>query len=203
MPTHQKLSSFVRFEDQETFERDYYLAHTNRRRFRWRSIVLLLLMLAFMLFLTAGLIFGGFHWLPLAIILATGLIWLILVIYLSVRRLKISYGYAALTTRRLIYYEFNDHPEENYQHVVTAHLDDLTGVELRTSWSLFTRSFSMDVYTAQRAIRIGARGLVGLLNIFGKRTILEPGPDAVQFIQDMTGTIAARKHQLLAGGGSR
>ena len=170
MPSEHRVSSFIRLSPDETFERDYYIAHTSLKRFPARVITLILLGLV--LYIVPGII---------------------LLLYFAFKRLKISHGYAAITNERVIYYEFNEHPEENYQSVKTLHLRDITAAEFLIRRTVITRSFNMTFFTEKAGLAVGAKGFIGLFTMFGKTTVLEPGPDALQFMQEMTGTLAARR----------
>jgi hypothetical protein len=170
MHNPNKVSSFVRFEEHESLERDYYIAHTSLKRFNSQAV--LAIIMGFFVYIIPGII---------------------LLLYFALRRLKISHGYAAVTNRRVIYYEFNDHPEENYQHIRSLHLEDITGIQLRIDRSLLRKSFAMIVWTEKKAIQVGAMGFLGIFRFFGSTKTLEPGPDALQFVQDVSGHIAARR----------
>ena len=165
-----KITSFVRLDQGETIEREYYITHTSKVRFGTRAITLIV----------AGLIF----WIIPGVIL---------IIYFALRQLKVSHGYAAVTPNRIIYYEYNDHPEESYQHIRSLHLEDITGVQLRTDRMWFSKSFQLVIWTEKKAMAVGAKGLKGWLRIFAGEDILEPGPDALQFVQDVSGMIVARR----------
>jgi hypothetical protein len=190
-----KVSSFIRLGQNEVFDRDYYITHTNKRRFPIQVILLILLpFVGFFLVLYYSLSAvappDGVILLGLGGFLLPGAI---LLLYFGLRQLKISHGYAAITSERVIYYEFNEHPAENYQHVKTLHLKDITGVIFIIRRTLFTQSFSMVFWTEKKGISVGARGFLGFLRGCAGFTTLEPGPDALQFIQDMSGEIAARR----------
>ena len=82
---------------------------------------------------------------------------IILLIYFGFRRLKISHGYAAITNERLVYYEFNEHPAENYQRVTTLHLGSITAIEFLVRRTFFTNSFQMTFFTEKAGLRVGAK----------------------------------------------
>lgn len=173
------IPSFVRIADNESFEREYYIAHTNRKRFNVKAIFLIV---------------AGF-----CCLVVPGIV---LLAYFGFRRLKVSHGYACVTSKRVVYYEFNEHPEENYRLVRSVHVDDLTSISFRISRTMVSKSFYMVLWTTRRGMVVGAAGLLGRLNLFGDEQTLEPGPDALDFVRDMSGAIAARKFQLSGPGGS-
>ena len=167
-----RLSSFVKLHEGESFERDYYITHTNKRRFTVSAIALIL--------------FGFTAIIP----------GIILLIYFAVRPLKISHGFATLTNRRIIYYEYNTHSEQNYQCVKSVYLEDVTAVSAHIVRTLFRNSFVFAVYTESKGLAVGATGLVSIFNWFGNERTLEPGPEALEFIQLVTGRIADRRLSL-------
>jgi len=173
----ESISSFVSFQEGESIQREYYVAHTTLKRFGSRTILFILL--------------------GLSMLIVPGVI---LIIYFSVRRLKISYGHASITDKRVIYYEYNAHPHENYRYLSSLHLADITGLYFRIDQSLFKKSFVMSIYTEKKGMHVGAEGFLGFLRLFGKQNRLEPGPDAVKFVQEISGLIAGRKFG--AAGGS-
>ena len=168
--THNEISSFIRLDREEIFEREYYISHTNKKRFSAKAI--LVIAIGTLAFVVPGLL---------------------LFVYYSLRTLKISHGYATLTTKRIIYYEYNTHVEENYRCVRSLHLDDLTSMRFEIDRTLISNSFAMSLFSSKRAVHVGAVGMLGFFNLFGSETSLEPGPDALEFIVDMTGAVARRK----------
>lgn len=170
MSKQQSISSFVRLDHGEVFDRDYYISHTNRKRFPAQAIASIAI--GFCIYCFPGII---------------------LLLYFALRTLKISHGYACVTNKRVIYYEYNSHPEENYHAIRSLHLDDLTGMNFQIERTLISNSFHMILWSSKRAIVVGAKGMLGLFNVFGSQKTLEPGPDALEFIRDMSGAIAARK----------
>ena len=67
--------------------------------------------------------------------------------------------------------------------------------KFRTERTLFSKSFYMILWSSKKAVVVGAKGWLGMFNIFGSELQLEPGPDALEFIRDMSGAIAARKFE--------
>ena len=169
------VSSFVRLAQGEMFGDTYYIAHTSKNRFPVQAILVIILGLC-------SFVFPG----------------IILVLYFAFRRQKISHGYACTTNKRIIYYQFNSHPEENYQAVHTLHLSDLTSVQFKIEQSILSKSFHMLAYSSKTGIQVGASGLSGIFSWFNSSTQMEPGPDAFEFIQVMSGEIAAKKIESLA-----
>lgn len=104
-----KVSSFIRLGQNEVFERDYYITHTNKKRFPIQIILLILLpvvcfLLANLFFLSTVADRSSFILLNFACFLLPGMV---LILYFGLRQLRISHGYAAITSERVIYYEFN------------------------------------------------------------------------------------------------
>jgi hypothetical protein len=69
----------------------------------------------------------------------------------------------------------------------------LTGVTFQIERTWFSNSFHMILWSSKKAIVVGAKGMLGLFNMFGSEKSLEPGPDALEFVRDMSGAIASRK----------
>jgi hypothetical protein len=126
---------------------------------------------------------------------------LIILLYLCFRKLRISYGYATITNRRVVYYEFNEHVAENYHYVKSIYLADITALQFRIERTWFRKSFYMSVFTEFKALAVGGEKWLGLLSLFGKSDHLEPGPEALAFIQHVGGQIAA--YQLRPPSGSK
>jgi hypothetical protein len=178
MINHPSISSFVKFAQDEAFEREYFIAHSTLKRFPAGVILMIL----------GGLVF-----------IVPGLI---LLVYFSVRRLKISRGYAAVTNKRVLYYEYNDHPAVNYQHVRSLHVDQVTGMDFRVQRTFWKKSFYMVLYTEQAGIQVGARSYINLLKSLGSQHQLEPGPESLEFIQVMSGRVSASKFSPTSGSGA-
>jgi hypothetical protein len=203
MSTLPKLSSFVRLDASEAFDRDYYITHSSKRRFTLVRLVILAAIALPCLALGVSLMTVRFEG-PLPAILGLAIIVIpfsLAFLYFLFRGLKISHGYAAITNRRILYYEFNNHPAENYQHVKSLHLDDVTGIDFLVERTWFSKSLYMVIYTSKKGLVVGAKSFLGWFNFFGSEKVLEPGPDALEFIQHMTGAIAARQLQLTTGSG--
>lgn len=164
------IPSFIQFREGENFDREFYIAHTTLKRFPLGVIMLILVGLA--AYVVPGVI---------------------LIVYFALRKKKISHGYAAITDKRVIYYEFNSHPAVNYQHMRSLHVEEITGMQFRIDHKFWRKSFWMRLQTDEVAMLVGARGYLSLLKGRGSTKILEPGPDSVEFIQVMSGEVAARK----------
>lgn len=178
MSDHASISSFVTFAQDEVFEREYFVAHTTMKRFPAGTIFIIIVGL-FML-VVPGLILIAYH---------------------SLRRLKVSRGYAAVTNKRVLYYEYNDHPAVNYQHVRSLHVDQVTGMDFRVMRTFWMKSFYMILYTEQAGIQVGAKSYINLLKSLGSQKILEPGPESLEFIQVMSGRVSASKFSPVSGSG--
>jgi hypothetical protein len=193
-----RISSFIQFDPQETFEREYFISHTSLKRFRLGAIVAIMLPLVFPT-LPACIAWSlSLHsdkpvW---AIITALSLIPPIgLFLYFLRRKQRVSYGYATLTNKRLIYYEYNSHPAVNYHFVKTLYLSDITAAQFKVERTFFRKSFLMALYTEFKALAVGGKSWQGFLKIFSKSEHLEPGPDALEFVQIMSGQIAHRQFE--------
>lgn len=167
-----RISSFIQFDPREKFEREYFIAHTSMKRFRLPNILAILVGLLF--FLIPGLI---------------------LLVYFSFRKLKISYGYATITNKRILYYEYNPHEAENYHAVKSLYLADVTAAQFRVERTWLRKSFYMAMFAEFKALAVGGESWLGFLGILGKSGYLEPGPDALEFIQYVSGQVALRKFQ--------
>ena len=169
-----QIASFVRLDSGEKINREYYITHSSKRRF---SVGMILLVLVSLIpFVVPGLA---------------------LFIYFAVRRLRISHGYACSTNKRVIYYEFNDHPEENYHSIDSVHLEDVTAMHFKITRTLMGKSFDMTLWTTKSGLTVGATSTTGILKYFIGQSGLEPGPEALEFVQDMSGEIAERKKALI------
>jgi uncharacterized membrane protein YeaQ/YmgE (transglycosylase-associated protein family) len=190
------ISSFVRMDPNERFEREYFIAHSTMKRFRlWQlNLIALVFFLGFLLGMVATEVLrfrpreGPMIGIVIGLVAAA-----LMVAYLCLRKLKISYGYATVTDRRLLYYEYSDHEAVNYHFVKSLYLADITAVQFRIERSLFRKAFGMAAFTEFKALGIGAESKQGWLSIFNLEKRLEPGPDALEFIQQVSGEIAARK----------
>ncbi|HEV2970749.1 MAG TPA: hypothetical protein VGY55_12330 [Pirellulales bacterium] len=189
-----RISSFIQFDPQETFEREFFITHSSLKRFRASAIALILVALlwfggAGLVVLTTaeeksiGIIFFVLSLLPA----------ILLFLYYFLRKPRVSYGYATLTNKRMIYYEYNSHEAVNYHFVKSLYLSDITAAQFSVQRSLFRKSFLMALFTEFKALTVGAQSWLSWLKIFGKETHLEPGPDALEFIQTMSGQIALRQ----------
>ena len=177
MSNHPSISSFVKFAQDEVFDREYFVAHTTLKRFPAGTIIMIVLGL---ILIVPGLILLAYH---------------------SLRRLKISRGYAAVTNKRVLYYEYNDHPAVNYQHVRSLHVDQVTGMDFRVQRTFWMKSFYMTLYTENAGIQVGARSYINLLKSLGSHQMLEPGPDSLEFIQVMSGRVSSSKFSPASGSG--
>src|SRR5262249_36059895 len=111
------------------------------------------------------------------------------------RKPRVSYGYATLTNKRIIYYEYNAHPAINYHYVKSLYLSDITAARFNVDRTFFRKSFLMALYTEFKALAVGGKGWQGIFKIFSKSEPLEPGPDALEFVQAMSGQIAHRQFE--------
>ena len=194
-----RISSFIQFDPQETFEREYLVSHTSLKRFSARAIVVILLVFVW-------LALPAWIWwmhagpegeqaaasvaLVLSLIPSAGVF-----LYFLLRKLRISYGYATLTNKRIIYYEYNSHPAVNYHFVKSLYLSDITAAQFKVERTFFRKSFLMALYTEFKALAVGGKGWQGIFKIFSKSEHLEPGPDALEFVQTMSGQIAHRQFE--------
>ncbi len=193
MSTASHISSFVQMQGDERFDREFYITHSSLHRFSIRMIVvfaLWLIPLAVAMLLTFKEPAQG-----LVVLLVVAPPGVIAVLYFSLRKLRISYGYATVTNRRVLYYEFNAHPAENYHAVKSLYLSDITAMRFRLERGLLRRSFVMALYTESKALAVGAIGWMGWLKLLGRSNRLEPGPDALDFIQYLSGQIALGQFQ--------
>ncbi len=190
-----RISSFIQFDPQESFEREYFIAHTSMRRFRLATIGSILLWTAVCSVLLFVLIMLVVREDPNPFILLVSLLvpLVSVTLYYSLRRLRIAYGYATLTNKRIVYYEYNAHEAVNYHYVKSLYLDDITAAQFYVERTLFRKSFLMALYTEFKALAVGGRSWQGFLKMFAKSEHLEPGPDAVEFVQAMSGQIAHRQ----------
>jgi len=197
MRGEQAIPEFIRFESDEQFDRDYYITHTSKRRFPFPVLTLCGTLLGFPLLMTLviltrpGVRFGN----AMPVLLLSFIPGILTTLYFALRRLKITHGHAAVTNRRVIYYEYNDHPEENFHRVESLHLADITGVRFFIDQTWIRRTFVMVFWTERKGLAVGATGLRGFFSFLqGASKLLEPGPDALSFLQTMSGQIAARQH---------
>jgi len=165
-----QIASFIRLEHGEAIGREFYVVHSSTKRFSVGAIV--------------AIIFGCVLYLVPGIILA---------FYFRLRRIKVTHGYACITNKRIIYYEFNDHPQENFHSLNTVHLKDLSTIQFKIEQTLFAKSFDMKLSTSKAGLVVGAVGAKGIFKYLNNNVQLEPGPDALEFVQIMSGEIAARK----------
>ena len=125
------IPSFVQFREGETFDREYYIAHTTLKRFPLGVIAVIVIGL--IAFILPGLV---------------------LLAYFSFRTLRIGYGYATITNKRVIYYEFNEHPGVNYRHMRSLHVGEITGTQFRIDRRFWRKSFWMRLQTHEVAFRL-------------------------------------------------
>ncbi len=189
-----RISSFIQFDTHEQFEREYFITHTSMKRFSLR--VILWLVAGFILFAVPALLVWQERvanpWKTLLLLLFA-LPELLLVLLFSLRKLKISYGYATITNQRILYYEFNEHHAENYHYVKSLYLADITAMSFGVERTIFRKSFRMAVFTEHKALAVGAQSWTGWLKFRGSERHLEPGPEALEFIQHMAGQVVAHK----------
>jgi hypothetical protein len=197
MSSSSRISSFIQFDPQESFEREFFITHTSLKRFRvgiFAAILGWTVLSGFVLFiLMMALIFREPT--PAIVIFAFLIPLVALIVYFSLRKLKISYGYATLTNKRIIYYEYNTHEAENYHFVKSLYLFDITAAQFKVERTLFRKSFLMALFTEFKALAVGGTSWLGIFKMFGKSQHLEPGPDALEFIQTMSGQIAHRQFE--------
>ena len=162
------MTKFLKFSEREQRGREYYVCRANFRRFTLANVLAILF--GFLCMVVPGVI---------------------LLLYFSLRKLKTSYGFATITSDRVIYYEYNEHPEVNYRAVRQANLKDISAVKLEIANWPWRQQFVFTVWTPSAlALAVGAeRGLLSFLS-FGNQ--LEPGPDADDFVQQL-GTLIASK----------
>ncbi len=200
MSTSNRISSFIQFDPQETFEREYFVAHTSLRRFRAWSIAWIvspLLILTLPLYIAWSLADRDSDRAIGAIVTVLSLIpSVVLFLYFLLRQPRVSYGYATLTNKRIIYYEYNPHPAVNYHFVKSLYLSDVTAAQFYVERTVFRKSFLMALYTEFKALGVGgSKGWRGFRKLFSKSEHLEPGPDALEFVQTMSGQIAHRQFE--------
>jgi hypothetical protein len=200
MSTSNRISSFIQFDPQETFEREYFVAHTSLKRFRAGIIAIILVpmvVLTLPVYLASSLAdrdsdraIGTF--LTVISLLPSAALFL----YFFFRKPRVSYGYATLTNKRIIYYEYNAHPAVNYHYVKSLYLSDITAAQFYVERTVFRKSFLMALYTEFKALAVGgSKGWRGIRKLFSKSEHLEPGPDALEFVQAMSGQIAHRQFE--------
>jgi hypothetical protein len=170
MENLERIPSFIQFDDGEVFERDFYVAHTSKKRFPVSAIMIILVGLS--CYVVPGLI---------------------LLVYFAVRRLRVTHAFAAVTNKRVVFYEYNDHPAVNTRAVRSLYIRDVTAITARVAKSPLKRSFVTALYTERKAIAMGAESWLSFLKALGKEDILEPGPEALEFIQVMMGQIAEHR----------
>jgi hypothetical protein len=199
-----RISSFIQFDPQETFEREYFISHTSLKRFRAGAIAAILLVFvwftipAWIWWMNTG--HGGpeSEQAVASVVLVVSLIPTAgLFLYFLLRKPRVSYGYATLTNKRIIYYEYNAHPAVNYHFVKSLYLSDITAAQFKVERTFFRKSFLMALYTEFKALAVGGKSWQGILKIFSKSQHLEPGPDALEFVQAMSGQIAHRQFEPL------
>jgi hypothetical protein len=197
--TTNRISSFIQFDPQETFEREYFVSHTSLKRFRAGTIAIILVpmvMLTLPIYMASSLsdrdsdrAIGTFLTV-ISLLPSLGLF-----LYFMFRKPRVSYGYATLTNKRIIYYEYNAHPAVNYHYVKSLYLSDITAAQFKVERTFFRKSFLMALYTEFKALAVGGKSWQGFLKIFSKSQHLEPGPDALEFVQAMSGQIAHRQFE--------
>ncbi len=194
-----RISSFIQFDPQETFDREYFISHTSLKRFRAGAIAAIvapLIVLTLPVYIAwsmqerdadkaVGAILTVIFLIPSAVVF----------LYFLHRKPRISYGYATLTNKRIIYYEYNAHPAVNYHFVKSLYLSDITAAQFKVERTFFRKSFLMALYTEFKALAVGGKSWQGILKIFSKSQHLEPGPDALEFVQAMSGQIAHRQFE--------
>jgi hypothetical protein len=204
-----RVSSFIRVDADERIEREFLIAHTSKRRFGLGQILPLVVFGLICLLSVAASESGSDRYDRFGekryrsrsdeqfeiIAIASGVITAVLALYFGLRQLKISYGYAALTDRRLIYYEYCDHEAVNYHFVKTLYLAEMTAAAFTIKRSFFSKSFAMAAYTDFKALVVGAEGNERWWKVFGRAKPLQPGPDALEFIQYVTGVIGVPRAQ--------
>jgi hypothetical protein len=195
MSTANHISSFVQMQGDERFDREFYITHSSLHRYSIRMIVAFVLWLLVVIFFVLMTMLNDFPAGPLICLLIVFIPGLIAVLYYCLRKLRISYGYATVTNRRVLYYEFNTHPAENYHAVKSLYLSDITAMRFRVERGFFKKSFVMALYTESKAMAVGAVGWLGWLKLFGRGDRLEPGPDAMTFIEYLSGQVALGQFQ--------
>ena len=164
--TAAQIARFVRFAPGETQGREYHICSQDVRRWSFARVC----------GVVAGLLFY----------IVPGII---LLLYFCFRRLKSTYGYAMVTGERLIYYEVNEHPTINFRFVRQVAIAEISGLRLSTEKALFRHEFAFAVWTRSApALSVGARQ-VGLSWLRGGGG-LEPGPDADEFIAQLSSLAA-------------
>ena len=191
-PGANHISSFVQMQGSERFDREFFITHSSLHRFSFRMILAGCVWLMILGFAASAPDNVGERLVLLLIVATPGLIF---VAYYSLRKLRVSYGYATVTNRRVLYYEFNAHPAENYHAVKSLYLSDITAMRFRVERGLLKRSFVMILYTESQAMSVGAIGWLGWLKLLGRSNRLEPGPEALEFIQHLSGHIAVGQFQ--------
>jgi hypothetical protein len=86
-------------------------------------------------------------------------------------------------------------PAVNYHFVKSLYLSDITAAQFKVERTFFRKSFLMALYTEFKALAVGGKSSQGILKIFSKSQHLEPGPDALEFVQAMSGQIAHRQFE--------
>lgn len=171
---NQQIGQFLRFGPDEECGREYLICQAGFRRWTFSNIVAVLVGLCF--YIVPGVI---------------------LLLYFAFRRLNITYGYGALTNDRLIYYEANDHPKQNFRAVREVALRDITAIKLLIGHSALNHQFVLTVWTASSlTLAVGAqRGIFTPASA----VMLEPGPDADAFMQHISALVAQRQSLQAAG----
>jgi hypothetical protein len=120
----------------------------------------------------------------------------VVVLFFLLRHRPNSKGYLVLTNRRVVYYEYDEHPRENYRYVSEARLPEVTGIHLGTGRKLLTRYMYLIVTTKRYApICVSAVGGVSavadLLRTDASPANCVPADDAIQCVQELGGRIRA------------
>jgi hypothetical protein len=107
-----------------------------------------------------------------------------------------AFGYLALTNRRVLYYEYDAHPRQNYRYLAEARIQDITGIHLATGRSFLRRHMWIVVTTKRYApIYVAASGGLGfaaeLLRTDASPSACIPADDAIQCVQELGGRIRA------------
>ncbi|MBI3272561.1 MAG: hypothetical protein HYZ53_26465 [Planctomycetes bacterium] len=173
------IARFVRVNADETLGREFHIFRGGHRRFPVAVCGAILI----------GLV-------PLVI---PGLL---LLAYFATRRLKTREGFTTVTKDRVILYEHCDHPEENFHGVQQVNIADISAIKLVVRHTLLRHEFALTIWTPSAlSLAVGARG--GLLSALTEGE-LEPGPDADEFLQEVSSLVTGmRMKKDSAGRGSK
>jgi hypothetical protein len=161
-------SKFLRFNEGEQKGREYYVCRAGFRRFTFG--IFLAILVGFLFYVIPGVL---------------------LLLYYSFRQLKTTHGFATITSDRILYYEYNEHPTINYRSVRQVNIRDVSAIKLTISKWPWRNEFVLTAWTPS-ALGLAVGATRGLLASFSSEGQLEPGPDADEFVQQL-GSLVANK----------